>query len=130
MLRHKREQLKVAQNQDGPPEPTPLDIEIARNNGTTVALEATQKRLQASKRNPPPSLLQMVEQRTRENGQLRQQIAYLQRKNSAAVYLQEEIKYVDNLLGQALINFHDLNREYSREEDEQSVYSQSPSQAR
>lgn len=57
----------------GPPAPTNVDIEIARNNGTSVATEAINGNLQASKSKPTLSLSRAVEQRTPENGRLRQE---------------------------------------------------------
>lgn len=64
---------------DQPPMPTPIDARIAQNNGTSVAIEATDENLQASKTVLTPSLSEMIDQRTRENGRLRRELAYQQR---------------------------------------------------
>ncbi|KAK3369560.1 hypothetical protein B0T24DRAFT_508291, partial [Lasiosphaeria ovina] len=61
----------LLQSSNKPPEPTPLDVEIARNQGTSIAIEATSENLQAAKGLPPANLSQTIEQKTRENGQLR-----------------------------------------------------------
>ena len=60
---------------DKPLVPTAVDREIARySGGRTVAIDATPSRLQATKAAPPPSLIERVEELTRENGQLRLEI--------------------------------------------------------
>lgn len=63
------------QMSDRPLTPTPIDVKIARNKGTSVAIEATNESLQASKTAQTLSLLEMIEQKTRENGRLRQELA-------------------------------------------------------
>jgi hypothetical protein len=67
--------------------------------------------MQAAKKMPTPSLSQLIEQRTWENGQLRQELAYQQRKHSASMYLLEEVRLVVASLQQALDNFQRLNAE-------------------
>ncbi|KAH8799650.1 hypothetical protein F5884DRAFT_810764 [Xylogone sp. PMI_703] len=88
--------------------PTPVDIEIARNKGTSVAIEATNESLQASKDDPTPSLSEMIEQKTRENGRLRQELAYLQRKQGASVFLTEKVNLVIEELYQAVMEHQRL----------------------
>ena len=60
---------------------------------------------------PAPRLSQMIEQRTWENGQLRNELAHHQRKHAASVYLLEEVRVVVESLHQALANFQRLNEE-------------------
>jgi hypothetical protein len=115
MLRHKRPKIRLIPNSDTPPLPTALDEEIARNQGSSVAIEATQERLQQAKKMPTPSLAQIIEQRTWENGQLRQELAYQQRKHGASMYLLEEVKLVIDSLQQALVNFQKLNMDFEDE---------------
>ncbi|GAB1319508.1 BZIP domain-containing protein [Madurella fahalii] len=117
-LRHKRTHLKLLQSRDDPPEPTPVDTEIARHQGSSVAIEATPERLQASKNLPTPSLSQIIEQRTWENGRLRQELAYQQRRNGASMYLLEEVKNAVDSLQQALVNFQKLSKELGEDEGE------------
>ncbi|PVH69549.1 hypothetical protein DL98DRAFT_438878 [Cadophora sp. DSE1049] len=62
---------------DKPPKPTAIDIEIARNKGTFVAIEATNKSLQASKSDLTPSFSEIIKQKTKENSRLREQLAHL-----------------------------------------------------
>jgi hypothetical protein len=88
---------------------TAVDAEIASHNGLTAADEATQERAQAAKKLPAPRLSQMVEQRTWENGQLRQELAYHQRKHAASMYLLEEVKVVVESLQVALVGFQKLS---------------------
>lgn len=70
-------------------------------------LESTQ----AAKKMPTPRLSQMIEQRTWENEQLRNELAYHQRKHAASVYLLEEVRVVVESLHQALANFQRLNED-------------------
>ena len=75
-FKRQRPRIKLVDS-DQPPTPTPIDAEIARNHGTSVAIEATNESLQASKTAPTPSLSEIIDHRTRENGRLRQQLAHL-----------------------------------------------------
>jgi hypothetical protein len=60
---------------DKPLQPTAVDLEIARHQGgRTAAIDATPSRLQAAKVAPRPSLMERVEELTKENGQLRLEI--------------------------------------------------------
>ncbi len=56
--------------------PSSLGILIGYNVGSCVMFEATLERLQALKKNPRPTLSQEIEQLTRENGYLRQELTY------------------------------------------------------
>ncbi|KAH7418762.1 hypothetical protein BKA64DRAFT_763401 [Cadophora sp. MPI-SDFR-AT-0126] len=76
---------------DQPPTPTPIDTKIAHNNGTSVAIEATKESLQASKTVPTPSLSEIIDQRTRENGRLRHELAYQQRKQAIDLSTLEKV---------------------------------------
>lgn len=73
-----------------PPTPTSLDVLIGHSLGSTVALEATPARLQASKKMPKPTLSQEIEQLTGENGFLRQELAYHQKMHEASLRLARE----------------------------------------
>jgi hypothetical protein len=110
MFRHKRPKPPPLPTlSDIPPEPTAVDVEIANHQDSTVAIDATQERMQAAKKMPTPSLSQMIEQRTWENGQLRQELAYRQRNHGASMYLLEEVRLVVESLQQALFTFQKLN---------------------
>ncbi|KAF9730170.1 hypothetical protein PMIN04_012731 [Paraphaeosphaeria minitans] len=91
--------------------PTAAEAEIASRSGSTVADEAALESTQVAKKIPAPRLSQMIEQRTWENGQLRQELAYHQRKHAASMYLLEEVRVVVESLQQALANFQRLNEE-------------------
>lgn len=94
---------------DQPLVPAPIDAEIARNKETLVAMEVTSESLQASKTARTPSLSEMIEQRTRENGRLWQGLAYQQqRKQGAGLYLLEEVRLVIEKLQQAIIEYQRL----------------------
>ena len=94
-----------------PPAPTAIDAEIASHGGSTVAIDATQHRLQAAKERPTPSFSQIIKQRTYENGRLRQELAYFEKKHTAAIYLQQDVQYVGEFLQETLANFQRLNAE-------------------
>ena len=100
---------------DGPPAPTNVDIEIARNNGTTVAMEATDNSLQASKSISTFSLSPTIEQRIRENGRLRLELAYQHRKHEANLYLLEEVRPAVERLRLVAIRFQKLLKEIEDE---------------
>lgn len=76
-----------------------------------MADEAALESTQATMKMPAPRLSQMIEQRTWENGQLRNELAYHQRKHAASVYLLEEVRVVVESLHQALANFQRLNED-------------------
>lgn len=100
---------------DGPPPPNPIDIEIGRNNGSTVALEATPERVQASKRMPIPTLSQRIEELTRENSHLRQEVAYHQRLQRPMRDLQRGLESAMRKLQQHIDGFNKEQREAEAE---------------
>jgi hypothetical protein len=108
MFRSKKTKIRLVPSIDTPPAHILVGTEIARNPRSPVATEAAQEGMQAAKRTPTPSLTQIVEQKTWENGQLRQD---LERKHSASLYLLEEVKLVVESLQQAILNFQRLNTE-------------------
>jgi hypothetical protein len=57
---------------DRPPRPTPIDVEIARNKGTSVAIKAINESLQAFKSDLTPSLSDIIKQTIRENSRLKE----------------------------------------------------------
>jgi hypothetical protein len=95
---------------DKPVAPTPVDIEINRHRGTTVAVEATTERLQASKRAPVPDLAQRIQELTRENGRLRLEIAYHQNMQKNTPDFIEDVKFVVERLEQVVIKFDRMQR--------------------
>lgn len=109
MFKPKRPNIRLIQSVDAPPTPKPIDIQIAENNGSTVAIEATEKRMQDAKKMATPSLIHIIEQKTWENGQLRQELAYQQRKHAACMYLVEEVKLIVETLQKAPMNFQLLS---------------------
>ncbi|KAF3031396.1 hypothetical protein E8E12_000423 [Didymella heteroderae] len=54
-----------------PPRMTAIDVEMARMRGTTIAVEATQEHLQASKTATTPSLTDIIAAKERLVGRLR-----------------------------------------------------------
>ena len=62
----------------------------------------------------PTSLSFIMEQKTWENAQLRNELKYHQRKHGASMYLLQEVKLVVESLQKALVNFQKLNTEYDR----------------
>jgi len=117
MLRHRKPKIRLVPKFDTPPALTAVDTEIARNQGSSVAIEATPERMQAAKKMPTPSLTHIIEQKTWENGQLHQELAYQQRKHGASMYLLEEVRLVVGSLQQALLNFQKLNTEFEDDTD-------------
>lgn len=55
---------------------TALDVEVAKRQGTTIAIEATQEHMQASKIATTPSLAEIIANKERAVGQLRHQLYF------------------------------------------------------
>jgi vacuolar-type H+-ATPase subunit I/STV1 len=96
-------------NSDTSPALTALDIKIANNHGTTMAIEASREAIQAAKKMPTPDLSQMIRERTRQIMQLEQELLCLEQKYGAAEYLYQEILLVLSTLQEALRNFGKLS---------------------
>ncbi len=96
---------------DGPPRPTSMDILIGCNLGSTVALDTTSTRLQASKRAPKLSQSQEIERLVRENGCLRQELAYQHKMHDASKCLANEAKGVVERLQRAVFEFRKAQKE-------------------
>jgi hypothetical protein len=88
-----------------PPAPTGVDIQIARNHGSTMAIEASRDRIQAAKYRPAPDLSQMIRERTDQIVYLEQELEYLERRHRATEYLYHEIRLVLVSLQKALLQF-------------------------
>jgi hypothetical protein len=86
-------------------------LEIGRHNGTTVALDATDDRLQASKKAPAPSLSERVHELTRENGQFRLEIRFYQQKQDAVQVLRQDVKFLAEKLEYALVEYNKVESE-------------------
>jgi hypothetical protein len=94
-----------------PPALTGVDIEIAINHGSTMAIETSQGRIQAEKRMPTPDLPQMIRERTDQIIYLQQELAFMDKKHRAAEYLYHEVHLVLTSLQKALVRFqvHSIN---------------------
>ncbi len=90
-----------------------LDILIGYNVGSSVMLEATLERLlvQASKKNPRPTLSQEIEQLTRENGYLRQELTYHHKMHEAGIRLAWETQDVVERLRRAVFDYENTQKE-------------------
>ena len=96
---------------DKPPAPTAVDLEIARHSGgRTVAIDATPSRLQATKAAPPPSLMERVEELTRENGQLRLEIRNHQEMLQPVGSFVKGVKSLVEELENILLEFEQLQQ--------------------
>ena len=85
----------------GPPTPTALDAKIKRHHGTTMALEVLPENLQASKKMPTPTPSEWIEQLTRENGNLRCELAYYRSMGKVTDALQLTVNRVRSELERA-----------------------------
>ncbi|KAK4031669.1 hypothetical protein C8A01DRAFT_21157, partial [Parachaetomium inaequale] len=101
---------------DRPPTPSSIDIAIGRRNGLTIALDITQNTLQESKTRPTPSLKEMIETLSKENGRLREELVYYCNLQKLIEELRQEVNYATNRLNIAVYNFQkgytDLWREF------------------
>jgi hypothetical protein len=101
-----RPRIKLLES-DQPPTPTSIDAKIAQNNGSSVAIEATSESIQSSKIVPTPSLSEIIDQRTRENGRLRYEVAYQQRIQEAGLFTLGEV-------GRVVAELRHILREHKR----------------
>lgn len=88
-----------------PARPSRIDLAIAEAHGSTVALDTSNEALQTLKTMPTPSLKEMIEQKTRENGRLREELAYLGNMRRIGDGLAGEVDYVLEKLRFALITY-------------------------
>lgn len=77
----------VHRPQSGRPEVTALDHHIASRGGMTSKIEKLPSQLQLNKTCPPPTWSQQIEELTRENGYLRQELAHHQEMQCAMITL-------------------------------------------
>jgi hypothetical protein len=99
----------------GPLPLTPVDNIIGQHHGSTVALDATPERLQASKSKPIPTLTQRIEQLSVENGNLRCEISYTRRLYDAGVELEHKARLAREILDAVLSDFEAIQRQVDYE---------------
>jgi hypothetical protein len=95
--------------------PNPTDRAIARNHGTSTALEATRERLEASKRAPIPTPAERIHELTKENGELRLEIRFYRQMQGAMKALQEDAEFVAEKLEQTILRFSRVQDEVERD---------------
>ncbi|KAI1416928.1 hypothetical protein F5Y13DRAFT_153344 [Hypoxylon sp. FL1857] len=93
----------------------PIDKAIAKAHGSSVALDATRENLEAGKAMTTPSLKEIIEIRTSENGRLREELAYLQQIQELGEHLREEVEYVMERLQLAVNSFRKGQKDIERE---------------
>lgn len=94
--------------------PRQIDQSIARIKGSTVALEATPKQLAATKACPTPSLKEIIEIRTKENGRLRAELAYLQSLEALGDEFLGEIQDATSRMQRAIATFSRRKKELEK----------------
>ncbi|KIW56877.1 hypothetical protein PV05_05495 [Exophiala xenobiotica] len=94
-----------------PPALSPMDALIDNNQGSSVALEASRSRLEASKRATRPTPLQRIEQLTGEKTALQKELAKCQRQESANRAFKEEMRRVLDRLQQAVFEWRRAQKE-------------------
>jgi hypothetical protein len=87
---------------DRPPQLTRVDRIIDLHNGSTTAIEATPKKLQASKESSISSLPERIKQLQMQNGRLCQEVAYYRRMEKARENFQVVVRQVSGELQRAL----------------------------
>ncbi|KAH8674852.1 hypothetical protein BGZ60DRAFT_372919 [Tricladium varicosporioides] len=93
---------RVKSPSDGPPQLSPIDRIISLHHGSTMAIEATPQRLQASKQYPVPSLPERVEQLQMQNGNLNHEVAYYREMEQHRKEFEYEVARLNEKLGRAL----------------------------
>jgi hypothetical protein len=104
-----------------PPVPTPIDNLIGRNQGSSVALEATPARIEASK-HMAPTPFQRVEQLTRENSALREELACYSRLQSANAYFIQQTKEAIAQLQQAVFEWRKAQKDIGNDFKKKDSY--------
>lgn len=90
---------------------TSLDVLIDHNLDSFVALEATSTQLQALKYTSKLTLSQEIEQLTRNNDYLRQEIAYHQKMHEVSLCLVRKTQNVVKKLRRAVFDYKNTQRE-------------------
>lgn len=111
MHRMKRPKIRLLLPESGsdrPPSPTAIDNEILRHKGTSVAIEATKESLQASKTFTTPSLSEIIEEKTRENGRLREELDHALKKQAIGMYLEQKTTQAKEILEEAATEYRRL----------------------
>jgi hypothetical protein len=125
MLRHKRTKARLGHSEQATESLKPA-TELSKPAESLNSCTDTKKSEQNANSQPSrhsehskdterSRLAKIVEQRTWENGQLRQELAREKRKSQAGKHLQEEVGRVTESLQQALINFQMFNTEFGDE---------------
>jgi hypothetical protein len=104
-------------NHNGPPALNHIDILLSRNNGSSIAIDASQEHLQASKTLPALSAEDNIIELNRVQGRLRRELTYSYELNNLGRDLVDEVDYVVERLRIAIINFKqgqkDVENEFS-----------------
>jgi hypothetical protein len=90
-----------------PPKPTEFDWAINDLGGTTVALEATPKFMNASKIFPANRIAAMLEYKTFQNSQLRDQLTYEDKKGRATKTVMDGFETCIKDLQTLVDDYHD-----------------------
>ncbi|KAL9040333.1 MAG: hypothetical protein Q9214_004530 [Letrouitia sp. 1 TL-2023] len=96
---------------NGPSEISALDHQIAAGGGTTSTLEITPARLRASKSKRSISQSERIEELTRADGYLRQELAHYKEKLRAADTCRNQTRKAQEMVAQAydtVIRAHDM----------------------
>ena len=88
-----------------PPSPSSVDLIIHKHHGSSFALDLMPETIQASKTDPTPSLTQMIEELTRKNGRLKEQLAGCHELQEHWDGLRCEVDFVINRLKIAVLAF-------------------------
>ncbi len=100
-----RESVQKLAKSQSPTEVTLLDHQILAGGGTTSTLENIPNRLRASKTKRAVSQKQWIEELTKDNGYLRQELAYYKEVQQALLALHHETAQASALLEEALEKF-------------------------
>ncbi|KAF8852979.1 hypothetical protein BDZ45DRAFT_749049 [Acephala macrosclerotiorum] len=103
------------QPSSGPPPLCPVDLVIKQHCGSSSAIEATQERLQASKKTQMPSLSERIEQLQRENSALKYEVAYYRAMESPRIEFVDKMRRVDRDFRRALATLGESQRRVDRE---------------
>jgi hypothetical protein len=100
---------------NGAPPLSPVDQIIDRHNGSSTAIEATPRRLQASKQQPIPTLRERVVELERQNSNLKHEVAYYREQEQPRIDFFESVLRLSGDLNRALCTLSEIQQKVNRD---------------
>jgi hypothetical protein len=116
MAKSKRPIIRIIPpNSEGPPALSNTDTILLRNNGSSLAVDATKERLEASKRLPTLSAKDTIIELHRVQGRLRMELDVFHKLSDNGKDLQDQVAYAVEILQVAILKFKQRQKEIESE---------------